>query len=109
MILSTLECIQDQKFDHFLISLHYSETLLRSLQENCKSESIFIPFHLGVFLYIITRSRVGTPECEGAHTLPFYVLLHLLRKEADLLHLYKRLVGEGKLKRYQRKSSRKVI
>ena len=33
-------------------------------------------------------------KAKGAHTLPFYVLLHLLRKEADLLPLQKRLVGD---------------
>ena len=55
------------------------------------------------------HTRMNVDKAKGAHNLPFYVLLHLLRKEADLLPLQKRLVGEGKLKRYQRKSSRKVI
>lgn len=54
------------------------------------------------------HTRMNLQKAKGCHNLPFYILLTLLPQEADLLPLQKRLVSEGKLKRLQRKTSRKV-
>lgn len=53
------------------------------------------------------HTRMNVQKAKGCHNLPFYIHL-LLRQEADLLPLQRRLVSEGKLKRLQRKTSRKV-
>lgn len=53
-------------------------------------------------------TRMNKQKARGSHNLPFYVLVDLLRKEADLLPLQRLLVDEGKLQRLQRKSSKLV-
>uniref|UniRef100_K1QYY8 Uncharacterized protein n=1 Tax=Magallana gigas TaxID=29159 RepID=K1QYY8_MAGGI len=55
------------------------------------------------------HTRMNVQKARGCHNLPFYTLLTLLRQEADLLPLQRRLVSEGTLKRLQRKTSRKGI
>ncbi|XP_065928228.1 uncharacterized protein [Magallana gigas] len=54
------------------------------------------------------HTRMNIQKARGSHNVPFYVLLDLLRKEADLLPLQRLLVDEGKLQRLQRKSSKLI-
>lgn len=54
------------------------------------------------------HSRMNVDRAQGRVNVNFYLLLGLLRKEADLLPLQKKLVSEGKLSRYQRKSATKI-
>ncbi|XP_048779693.2 uncharacterized protein LOC125683037 [Ostrea edulis] len=52
------------------------------------------------------HTRMNVDMTQGLVNVNFY--LFLLRKEADLLLLHKKLVSEGKLSRYQRKSAKKI-
>lgn len=66
-------------------------------------------FFLHLFLQVEGwHTRMNKQKARGSHNLPFYVLLELLRKEADLLPLQRLLVDEGKLQCLQRKSSKLV-